>query len=100
MSDKEKKNNAQKLWRKARIEVDKIRFKHRLLRFKETNEKELYKEDAFETHDEEDEQDASVSWYYIDTTGVFCRGWNQLITISLIYNMCVIPFILVFPNTF
>jgi hypothetical protein len=39
-------------------------------------------------------------WYLIDRNGNFCKAWNFIITMITIYEMIVVPYILVFPDTY
>lgn len=41
-----------------------------------------------------------LKWYLIDVNSTFCKVWNFLITILIIYTMFVSPFILVFPDVY
>ena len=69
----------------------------------ESNLKEMMIDDI--NNDESNEpghssenQPVKIRWYLIDTERTFCKTWNFLITILTIYNMFVVPFIMVFPQ--
>ena len=51
-----------------------------------------------ETGHSSENQPVKIRWYLIDTERTFCKTWNFLITILTIYNMFVVPFIMVFPQ--
>lgn len=41
-----------------------------------------------------------LPWYMMDKDGTVIKSWNFFITILLIYELLVNPFILAFPNTY
>ena len=57
LSEEEKKKHIHELWHKARIEVDKIRFKTRLIKLKESSVKQQINEDAYEDEEDGDNDD-------------------------------------------
>ena len=100
MNDEQKKERTKENWYKARIIADKIRFKTRLKKMAETNNKQLVNDDAFDEEEDLDDNEPVIAWYFINTEGAFCRVWNFILTLTLIYNMIVIPFMLVYPTVF
>ena len=59
---------------------------------------DINNDDGNETTQINDNTQTKLRWYLIDTDRTFCKSWNFLITILTIYNMFVVPFILVFPE--
>lgn len=41
-----------------------------------------------------------IKWYLIDTEKSFCKVWNFIISILIIYELFVVPFVLVFPEIY
>ena len=41
-----------------------------------------------------------MKWYLIDRNRTFCKVWNMMITLLLIYSLFVTPYILVFPEVY
>lgn len=41
-----------------------------------------------------------IKWYLIDTEKSFCKVWNFMISILIIYELFVVPFVLVFPDIY
>lgn len=69
----------------------------------ESNLKEMMIDDinndeSNEPNSTNDNQPTKLRWYLIDTERTFCKTWNFLITILTIYNMFIVPFIMVFPE--
>lgn len=69
----------------------------------ESNLKEMMIDDINEDADEENQiidSQPKLKWYLIDTERTFCKFWNFLITILTIYNLFVVPIVLVFPDVY
>lgn len=48
-----------------------------------------------------DESDQIISpWYLIDSDKSFCKFWDLLITFLILYELIVVPFVLVFPEKY
>lgn len=67
----------------------------------ESNLKEMMIDDinndeTNEANQSDNNQTTKLKWYLIDTERTFCKTWNFMITLMTIYNMFVVPFILVF----
>jgi len=56
-------------------------------------------EDANDANLVADSQD-KIKWYLIDTEKSFCKVWNFMISILIIYELFVVPFVLVFPDIY
>lgn len=41
-----------------------------------------------------------IKWYLIDTERTFCKTWDFLITCLTIYELFVVPVIMVFPELY
>lgn len=41
-----------------------------------------------------------LKWYLIDSERTFCKIWDFIITMIIIYNLVMVPFILVFPQVY
>ena len=69
----------------------------------ESNLKEMMIDDINEEAEEETTQTESqpkLKWYLIDKERTFCKVWNFMITMLIIYNLFVTPFIVVFPTVY
>ena len=69
----------------------------------ESNLKEMMIDDINEDVNEDNqisENKDRLKWYLIDTERTFCNVWNFWITLLIIYNMIVTPFVLVFPDVY
>ena len=69
----------------------------------ESNLKEMMIDDINEDADEENQiidSQPKLKWYLIDTERTFCKFWNFLITLLTIYNLFVVPVVLVFPDVY
>ena len=87
------------LWSKARRYNNKLRFQARLQKMAESNLKEMMIDDINEDADEENQiidSQPKLKWYLIDTERTFCKVWNFMITLLIIYTLFVTPFILTF----
>lgn len=103
MSEHEKKQRIQYLWAKARRYNNKLRFQARLQKMAESNLKEMMIDDINEDVNEDNqvsENQPKLKWYLIDTERTFCKVWNFWITLLIIYNLIVTPFVLVFPTVY
>ena len=69
----------------------------------ESNLKEMMIDDINEEAEEETtatENQPKLKWYLIDRDRTFCKVWNFMITIIIIYSLFVTPYIFVFPEVF
>ena len=69
----------------------------------ESNLKEMMIDDINEEAEEETtatENQPKLKWYLIDKEKTFCKVWNFMITIIIIYSLFVTPYIFVFPEVF
>lgn len=41
-----------------------------------------------------------IKWYLIDTEKTFCKTWDFMITLITIYELFVVPIIMVFPELY
>jgi len=103
MSEEEKRERIKELWDKARRYNNKLRFQARLQKMAESNLKEMMIDDinndeTNEANQSDSNQAPKLKWYLIDTERTFCKTWNFMITLMTIYNMFLVPFILVFPH--
>ena len=46
------------------------------------------------------EPQQNLKWYYIEKERTFCKVWNMLITLLLIFNLFVTPYVKVFPEVY
>lgn len=103
MTDEEKKAHIEQLWNKARRYNNKLRFQARLQKMTESNLKEMMIDDINEEAEDEQtttEPQQKLKWYLIDRERNFCKVWNMMITLLLIYNLFVAPYILVFMSVY
>jgi hypothetical protein len=103
MTKDQQKRRVQHLWNKARSFSNKLRLQARLQKMADQNLREMMIEDI-QDQDDDDSQtidnQQKIKWYLIDTERTFCKVWNQIITFVTIYNLCMTPFILVFPEIY
>lgn len=69
----------------------------------ESNLKEMMIDDINEEAEDETtttEPQQKLKWYLIDRDRTFCKVWNMMITLLLIYNLFVAPFVLVFMEVY
>jgi len=69
----------------------------------ESNLKEMMIDDINEEAEEETtatENQPKLKWYLIDKDRTFCKFWNFMITIIIIYSLFVTPFIVVYPEVY
>jgi len=69
----------------------------------ESNLKEMMIDDINEEAEEEtttSEPQQKLQWYLIDRERTFCKVWNLMITMLIIYNLFVAPYILVFKDVY
>ena len=72
----------------------------------ELNQKEMAVDDDIENIDSDDQaameelNPSKLPWYMLDADGTVVYTWNFVITVLLIYEMFVNPFILVFPEIY
>lgn len=41
-----------------------------------------------------------IRWYLIDTDKTFCKSWDFMITLLTIYELFVVPVVMVFPTIY
>ena len=63
---------------------------------KEKTQQEL--EDNDEQKEVEDDKVNKIPWYMIDSQKNICRFWDLFITLIILYELIVVPFILVYPH--
>jgi sorbitol-specific phosphotransferase system component IIC len=103
MTTEEKEERIKVLWSKARRYNNKLRFQARLQKMAESNLKEMMIDDINEDADEENQiidSQPKLKWYLIDTERTFCKVWNFIITLLIIYTLFVTPFILTFQQIY
>ena len=103
LSEQQKKERMDYLWRKARRYTNKLRFQARLQKMAESNLKEMMIDDINEDADEENQIIDSVpklKWYLIDSERTFCKIWDFIITLLTMYTLFITPFLLVFPDEY
>ena len=69
----------------------------------ESNLKEMMIDDINEEAEEETthtDHAPKLKWYLIDKERTFCKVWSFLITMLIIYNLFVTPFVVVFPTVY
>lgn len=69
----------------------------------ESNLKEMMIDDINEDANEDNQindNQQKLKWYLIDTDRTFCKLWNFMITMLIIYSMFVTPFVMVFPDVY
>jgi len=103
MNPDEKKQHIKQLWNKARRYNNKLRFQARLQKMTESNLKEMMIDDINEEAEEEashTESQPKLKWYLIDRDRTFCKVWNFMITMLIIYSLVVSPYVVVFPTVY
>lgn len=103
MSVSERKKRTGELWSKARRYTSKLRFQARLHRLAENNLKETMIDDTNEDEGAESQvmdHVPKLKWYLIDSERTFCKIWDFIITLLIIYNLIMTPFVLVFPQVY
>lgn len=58
-------------------------------------EKKLEEFDDEEGNTEETQN--TTKWYLIDKDGTFCKIWNFLITLCIIYSLFAVPVLWIYP---
>lgn len=69
----------------------------------ESNLKEMMIDDINEEAEEEashTENQPKLKWYLIDKERTFCKVWNFMITMLVIYSLIVSPYVVVFQNVY
>ena len=103
LSREDKDQRIAELWERARRYGNKLRFESRLRKMADSNLKEMMiddiNEDANDANLVADSQD-KIKWYLVDTEKSFCKVWNFMISILIIYELFVVPFVLVFPDIY
>lgn len=103
LTKEEKAARIRQLWTKARRFTNKLRLQARLQKMSEQNLREMMIEDIQDDDDEETlnpDNTKKISWYLIDTDRTFCKTWDFLITCLTIYELFVVPVIMVFPELY
>ena len=103
LTESEQTMRIDELWEKARRYNNKLRFEARLKKMAESNLKEMMIDDINEDANEDshvNESSEKLKWYLIDTEKTFCKVWNFIITIIIIYSLFMGPFVLVFPEIY
>jgi len=103
MNKEEKAAHIKQLWNKARRYNNKLRFQARLQKMTESNLKEMMIDDINEEAEEEashTESQPKLKWYLIDRERTFCKVWNFMITMLVIYTLVVSPYVVVFPTVY
>ena len=54
--------------------------------------------DTDEQKEQEDDNIKKIPWYMIDSEKNFCKIWDLFITMVILYELIVVPFILVYPH--
>jgi hypothetical protein len=93
------------LWSKVRRYTQKLKQQARLQKMSENNIKKMLADDINDDlHDETNHTELdpsnSLKWYMIDKEGNFCKVWNFIITLFIIYELLVVPYILVFKTPY
>lgn len=60
-------------------------------------------DDTNEDADKENQiidQKPKIKWYLIDTEGTFCKVWDLIITLVIIYSLIMTPFVLIFKQIY
>ena len=103
LSPEEKKMRIEQLWQKARRYNNKLRLQARLQKMAEQNLREMMIDDINDDDDDESQvvdNQPKIRWYLIDTEKNPCKVWDFTITLLIIYNLIVSPFIAVFPDVY
>lgn len=69
----------------------------------DSNLKEMMIDDINEDANEDSQVSNTLEktkWYLIDTEKTFCKVWNFIITILIIYSLFVAPYVLVFSDVY
>ena len=103
LSPEEKKMRIEQLWQKARRYNNKLRLQARLQKMAEQNLREMMIDDINDDDDDESQvvdNQPKIRWYLIDTEKNPCKVWDFTITLLIIYNLIVSPYIAVFPDVY
>lgn len=104
MTKEQKHARIRSLWQKARRYTNKLRLQARLQKMSEQNLREMMIEDIQDDDEDDsmssDNQNKKISWYLIDTERTFCKTWDFMITCLTIYELFVVPVIMVFPQLY
>jgi len=104
MSEEERKERINYLWSKARAYNERLCFKVRLQKMAESSMKELmtdeFPEEMNEANLQIEDNHNNSPWYLIDSDKSFCKFWDFFITILILYELIVVPFVLVFPDLY
>lgn len=57
-------------------------------------------EDVDEDEGNHDDSSNATKWYLIDKDGTFCKIWNFLITLCVIYSLFAVPVLWIFPSVY
>lgn len=99
LTKEQQKKKIENWWAKVRRYNNKLRLQARLQKMAEQNLREMMIDDIQD--DEEDDntaedQQTKIKWYLIDSDNTFCKTWDMLITFVTIYNLFVVPIVIVF----
>lgn len=103
MTDLEREKRVDELWQKARKYNNKIRFQVRIAKMAEQNQKEMMIDDNIDEEGEDwlkEQEQKKMPWYMLDAESTFIRFWNFFITLVIIYQLIINPFIQVFPTVY
>lgn len=103
MSEQERKKRVGELWEKARKYTNKIRFQVRIAKMAEQNQKEMMIDDNIDEEGEDwlkEQEQKKMPWYMLDAESTFISFWNFFITLVIIYQLIINPFIQVFPTVY
>ena len=103
LTKEQQKKKIENWWSKVRRYNNKLRLQARLQKMAEQNLREMMIDDIQD--DEEDDntaedQQTKIKWYLIDSDNTFCKTWDMLITFVTIYNLFVVPIVIVFENIY
>ena len=103
LSKEDKQKRIEELWDRARRYGNKLRFESRLKKMADSNLKEMMIDDINEDANDANlvaDSQTKIKWYLIDTEKSFCKVWNFIISMLIIYELFVVPFVLVFPDIY
>lgn len=69
----------------------------------EQNQKEMMIDDNIDEEGEDwlkEQEQKKMPWYMLDAESTFIRFWNFFITLVIIYQLIINPFIQVFPTVY
>jgi len=57
-------------------------------------------EDVNDSNQNNNKDKGEIPWYMINTERTFCKVWDFFITLLIIYDLIVVPFVLIFPEVY